>query len=192
MKAERIESKFGIETLVFNGAKTERLFVYLHGSGEFGKGVEGQFEYPGFATLLSDGVLEIPHPFAIACCVIGENWEKEMLSNYLKKLSARFDNPKIDLLGYSRGGEGAYRIADSPHVNSVTVINSRLPKPYCTDTPLHVIHAVDDQITPIDSVRAFSRHVESVSKLTEWQGDHYCIEPIARSKVWFNWIMEST
>ena len=106
--SSNIETKM-IKSLLFNQHRIcERIFVYLHGAGEFGSGPMGQFKYPGFATLLRDGDLKLKQLFVIACCMEGDYWQPEDLKQYFEWLKHRYDQAKIDLIGYGRGGLGVF------------------------------------------------------------------------------------
>lgn len=117
----------------------------------------------------------------------GEYWPVKKLIEYLNDLSARFGAAEVDLIGYSRGGIGIYHLLQAGViVRSATVINSRLPNcEKLPDLPLHIIHSSGDQFTPIEDVRSFaSRFGNRLTKLSEWEGDHYSIASISRSDVW--------
>jgi len=177
-----------IKSIVFGADKAcDNVFVYLHGAGEFRKGFDGQYEYPGFASLLRDGEMVVISPFIIACCMDSDQWPLEQLSRYLDEVSSRFNKAEINIIGYSRGGRGVYDLLNSgKKLRSATVINSRLPASIeSTHIPIHIIHASDDQHTPLSTVQAFieQRDNEHIS-LTVWEGDHFSIESIARSGVW--------
>ncbi|UXI00114.1 hypothetical protein [Photobacterium sp. TY1-4] len=194
MKSTELPEVCGIQSILYGAEKTtDRVYVYLHGAGEFGQGAEGQYQYPGFATLLRDGNLSLKQPLIIACCMAGTHWLPDALKPYLDEVSAHFGHAQIDLIGYSRGGEGIYALLShlrNPALRTATIINSAIPPmvlPHPT-VPLHVIHASQDQFTSLANVKDFvGSHTDSNIKLTEWQGDHFSIEAIARSGVWKDW-----
>ena len=187
-----LEEVFGIESLVFGKIEpSARIFVYLHGAGEFGKGCEGQYQYPGFARLLRDDEILLNQPFVIACCLKGEYWSPEDLKSYLSELTKYFGKSEIDLIGYSRGGLGVYEYLHyGGQVKTATVINSRVPNNWsmCHDIPMHIIHAVEDQNTSIDSVLKFTESLKSRFSMTVFDGDHFSIEAIAKSQKWLRCI----
>jgi predicted peptidase len=161
-----------------------KLYVYLHGAGEFGVGPEGQDKYPGFCSLLKSGELCPSHPFIFACALDGEIWEADSLDVFIEDLKNEYKATDIHLIGYSRGGEGVYNyINNYSSIESATVINSRVPNAFESDINVGVIHSKCDQITPIEEVRRFVANAQSkglLVSLTEWNGDHYSIEDIAR------------
>ncbi|MGF1733593.1 hypothetical protein [Photobacterium kasasachensis] len=193
MKSSLIPEVNGIKSILYGTyEKSERVYVYLHGAGEFGQGIEGQYKYPGFATLLRDGEISLGEPFIIACCMDGSHWLPDSLTLYLNAVSTFFSGAQIDLIGYSRGGEGVYEYLQR-HVNvrTATVINSEVPQllPTNLEVPLHVIHASHDQFTSFDKVQKFVElHLGDTVKLTKWEGNHFSIEAIALSKEWQKWI----
>lgn len=178
----------GIISFVFGQRRvSERVFVYLHGAGGFGKGYSGLFMYPGFATLLRDGALRVDVPFVFACCMEGEHWPVERLTLFLRQVSTHFGEATIDLIGYSRGGLGVYElVGDTDIIRSATVINSRLPeKPVDVCVPLHIIQARHDQRVSFEAVRAFAnRDYSGLVSFTAWEGDHFSIEEIVLSGIW--------
>lgn len=193
MKSRQISDVNGIKSILYGEYKnTERVYVYLHGAGEFGQGFDGQYKYPGFATLLRDGEISLRHPFIIACCMDGSSWLPDSLELYLNEVSSCFYDAKIDLIGYSRGGEGIYEyLLKYADIRTATVINSELPQlpPTNLEVPLHVIHASYDQFTPFVKVQDFveSNFGDTVT-LSKWDGDHFSIEAIVMSKGWLEWI----
>ena len=197
MKPEYLESACGINSIVYgrNHFSTS-IYVYLHGAGEFGAGFERQYQYPGFATLLRDDEIALDHPFVLACCQNGSHWQANDLEVYISDLRSEFENAKIDLIGYSRGGTVVYSYVGSrANVRTATVINSKPPAVEPTDlkVPLHVVHAERDQVSPIESVKKYLENDSSESvHFSVVQGDHYSIESVAKSGIWSRWIERST
>lgn len=188
MNAEYWPEVESIKSVVFGVDKPcKSIYVYLHGSGGFGTDYKGQFEYPDFPSLLRDGEMNLEQPFVVACCMHGEYWSASQLASYFTYLKERFGADGIDVIGYSRGGAGVYDLLQAGvSVNSAVVINSRLPEALMlSDTPVHIIHATDDQFTPLGNVKLFVKRFgpEKIT-FTEWQGDHYSIAAIAQSDIW--------
>ncbi len=194
MNLVKRQQKQIIKSLIYGKPKsTNRIYVYLHGSGEFGKGPEGQSEYPGFATLLDSNAINLKQPFVIACAMSGTHWHIESLHRFLQAIRSKFSANHIDLIGYSRGGEGVYDYLKSyDDIRSSTVINSEIPRSFTgSHSPLHVIHSDSDQFTPLSEVRNFVNGVEKFSSettLTEWKGDHFSIGEIAKWRGLYRWI----
>src|SRR5688500_5657445 len=90
----------------------DRIVLYLHGAGGFGTGIRGLFEYPDLPGLLRDG-LEVRCRVVVPSCHIGEQWQPSIIASFLDDLEAAYGKPRngYDLLGYSRGGRGAYQFA---------------------------------------------------------------------------------
>ncbi|MFD2177829.1 alpha/beta hydrolase [Veronia pacifica] len=177
-----------IQSIVFGIDKPcKSIHVYLHGAGGFGSGYEGQYAFPDFASLLRDEEIELEQPFIVACCMQGEYWDVNRLIPYLEYLSLQFNGADIDIMGYSRGGVGVYELlAAGGRFQSATIINSRPTSPFSfPHIPIHIIHATDDQRTPIQTIEAFtSVSGNQLTQFTAWQGDHFSIAEIAKSKIW--------
>jgi predicted esterase len=188
LKIDHIQEIAQIKSIVFGADKPcNSIYVYLHGAGEFRTGYDGQYQYPGFASLLRDCELKIEQPFVIACCMEGDHWVTEQLATYLSELSSRFGKVGIDIIGYSRGGRGVYDLLMAGvELNSATVINSRLPElTELPKVPVHIIHATNDQLTSASEVVAFvSRAGNEVTSYTAWQGDHFSVVDIAHAGIW--------
>jgi uncharacterized alpha/beta hydrolase family protein len=127
---------------------------------------------------------------------VGASWEVGRLSRYISEIKQNNNNLEIDLIGYSRGGTGVYKyIAKYRDLRTATVINSKPLKtmPITINTPLHVIHSVNDQFTPMAHIEDnFINFTEPKVQLTRWDGDHFSIEAIAKAKVWVEWIDQVT
>ena len=197
MVLTRIEGKHGINSIVYGELQgARRVYIYLHGAGEFGEEYNLQYQYPGFATLLRDCNLRINYPFVIACCTVGTSWDTGRLCQYISEIKQINDNLEIDIIGYSRGGTGVYKyISKYCDLRTATVINSKPVKtmPTTINTPLHVIHSVNDQITPIAEIEDYLVSISGPKiQLTRWDGDHFSIEAIAKARVWVEWIDQVT
>ena len=197
MMLTKVEGKYGINSIVYGELQgANRVYIYLHGAGEFGEDYNLQYQYPGFATLLRDGKLGLNYPFIIACCTVGTSWGTERLSQYISEVRQNNNNLEIDIIGYSRGGAGVYKyISEYRDLRTATVINSRPLKtmPATINTPLHVIHSVNDQVTPIAQIEDYLVNISGPNvQFTRWDGDHFSIEAIAKSNVWVEWIDQVT
>jgi len=197
MNLEYVKSNCGIHSILFERHRyAGSIFVYLHGAGEFGSGFERQYQYPGFATLLRDDEISISQPFVVACCQEGSHWHGDTVDLYLSELRTTFVDADIDIIGYSRGGNGVYSyIQTYSGVRSATVINANAPTldSQLITIPLHIVHAENDHVNPIEPVK---KYVESASSgklfFTAVPGDHYSIESVARSGIWCRWEQRAT
>jgi len=197
VKPEYQESGSGINSIVYGRSYfSGSIYLFLHGAGEFGAGFEGHYQYPGFGTLLRDNKITLKHPFVLACCQNGNHWRSDILESYISELRSEFKNTEIDLIGYSRGGAGVYSyIGTHSNVRTATTINSKPPlvPPEEIPVPLHIIHAEQDQISPIEPVKKYLQSNASEKiHLSVVQGDHYSIESVAKSGIWEDWIERST
>jgi predicted esterase len=177
-----------IESVIFNESATpEWIYVYLHGSGGFPGSGESLYKYRDFPKLLKIGELKPSHPFVVLHALEGEHWDAESVDSFLLELKATYHNPKIHLIGYSRGGFGVYEyISKFKGASRATVINSRVFSDLDTETALDVFHAKKDQITPIESVKALVKQkIEQGQPILfhEYEGDHYSVETVALSGI---------
>ena len=105
-----------------------RVILYLHGSGGFGTGLAGLFLFPDLPTLLRDG-MAIPCTVIIPSCHLGEHWQPWVISAFLDDFerSSGLTRVKYDVIGYSRGGTGAFNFAASApeRIRTVVAISAR-------------------------------------------------------------------
>jgi pimeloyl-ACP methyl ester carboxylesterase len=176
---------------------SKRAYVYLHGLGEFGKGVEGQYEYPGFATALRDDEVHPRHPMVLPCGRKQGRWTPDTVRNFLGDLPREFGDLDLDLIGYSAGGTGVYDyIAQYSDVRTATVINARLPtnQQFKTRVPLQVIVSREDHLETVASVRTFCNRLWSAGihvTFEERDGDHFIIHPVALDAEFYRWIEDA-
>ncbi len=185
----------GMNALVFGELQgSQRVYVYLHGSGEFGKGIHSHYINPGFATVLRDDKINLKYPFVIPCCITGDFWIPEQVKLLLDDIRKDNDIMSIDLIGYSRGGYGVYEyISQFSDIHTATVINSRIPKSdaFITSIPLLIIHGRQDQSENIEIVRRFYKSLisnQSKVKMIELDGGHFIIEEVSKSEWLYHWI----
>ena len=183
-------SSTGMHALVWSPARDSGLarpILYLHGSGEFGTGLEGLFRYPDFPSLLRDG-LEIGCRVAIPACHVGQEWQPALVSAFLDDVDAVHGRPTqgYDLLGYSRGGRGAYQLAaaDPDRTRSVAVISARdMPElvPSLCGIPVFICHGLEDQNTPVARVLRMHQALCDAGcncELNLVDGDHFIIAKV--------------
>jgi predicted peptidase len=186
---------FGLNALVFGKLQgSPRVYVYLHGSGEFGKDISSHYINPGFATVLKDDKINLKYPFVLPCCIAGEFWIPEQVKLLLDDIRKDNEIMSIDLIGYSRGGYGVYEyISQFSDIHTATVINSRIPESdtFITSIPLLIIHGRQDQNEHIETVRKFYKSLISKQykvKMIELDGDHFIIEEVSKSEWLYHWI----
>jgi pimeloyl-ACP methyl ester carboxylesterase len=188
-----------MESLVYFPATDSgngRVILYLHGSGGFGTGIEGLFEYPDFPGLLRDG-LELDSLVLIPSCHEGDNWQPGMITSFLDDFEKAFDRPetKYDIIGYSRGGVGAYRFAAvyPLRVRSLAAVSARPVfdvAPRLIGMPVMICHGLNDGRTPFSDVQKMhSMLVESgsICKLVLLDGDHHIIARVLTGGLIFDW-----
>jgi predicted esterase len=156
--------------------------VYLHGKSGFESDAE-LFKYDDFPKLLREGELNMQHPFVVLHASQGSEWEIESVDLALKSVRKKYPEAFIHLIGYSRGGVGAFRyLACKNGAHLATVINSRITE-FHTEVPVQIIHAKNDQVQPLGDVQAFiakqKQHGLSIF-LDAVDGDHFAIGSIAK------------
>jgi poly(3-hydroxybutyrate) depolymerase len=144
----------GMESLIYSPAAHEddcRVILYLHGSGGFGTGIEGLYEYPDFPSLLRDG-MQLTSTVLIPSCHAGEHWQALMISDFLDDFEKAHGRSSIryDVLGYSRGGIGAFNFAAvyPKRVRSIAVVSTRPVldmAPRIAGIPILICHGLSDR-----------------------------------------------
>lgn len=179
------------EALIFKGQPQSReAIVYLHGSGSFGKGATGVFEYEDFPSLLLRRELAPDMHFITLCALQGEVYPFDATIRAVNQLREMMNLNWLHLVGFSRGGAGVYGCLElDAGVDSATTINARVPARMPSSTiPLHVIYSdEDDRVDAEDVSQFFTTPPENI-KVTRWSGDHYSVADIARSGLVLDWI----
>lgn len=131
-----------------------RTILYLHGAGGFGTGIAGLFEYPDLPSLLRDG-MDVGCRVVVPSCHIGEEWQPSVISSFMDDFEGVYVSPRsgYDLLGYSRGGRGAYQFAaaEPRRVRTLAVVSTRDMLelvPRISGLPVFICHGLEDQRTP--------------------------------------------
>src|SRR6187431_1451698 len=124
-------SSTGMWSLVWSPAAHDehgRSLLYLHGAGGFGTGMAGLFEHLDLPRLLREG-MEVDCRVIIPSCHVDVEWKPAIVSSFLDDLEVVYGKPRrgYDLLGYSRGGRGAYQFAaaEPARVRTLAAISAR-------------------------------------------------------------------
>lgn len=132
------------------------LLVFLHGSGETGKGFDrlrkcNPYRY-GKKVILQQSIT-----FAVACPLAGrEGWNSEKLARLVETLcrDRRIDPDRVYLTGFSMGGGATFRIAcNRPDLFAaiVPVAGGAYPgyAEALQDMPVWAFHGENDEIIPL-------------------------------------------
>lgn len=188
----------GMWALVWSSAYQEngRTIIYLHGAGAFGTGMAGLFEYPDLPSLLRDG-MDIGCRVVIPSCHVGEEWQLSMISSFLDDIEAVYGKPSrgYDLLGYSRGGRGAYQFAapEPARIRTLAAISARdMPEliPDICGLPVFICHGLEDQRTPVTRIQRMYDGLRTAGcncELSLVEGDHFIIAKVLQDGAIFNW-----
>lgn len=173
-----------------------RTILYLHGAGGFGTGAAGLYEYPDLPGLLREG-LELDCRVVIPSCHIGEEWDPTMLSSFLDDFDRAQGKPAngYDVVGYSRGGRGAYRLAaaNPGRIRTLAVIAAKeMPEvvPRISSLPVFICHGISDERAPVDGARRMNDSLRSTgcnSTLSIVEGDHFIVADVLSDGFVFRW-----
>jgi pimeloyl-ACP methyl ester carboxylesterase len=172
-----------------------RVLLYLHGVGGFGTGIEGLFEYLDLPSLLRDG-MSLSSRVLIPSCSTSGRWHAATIAAFLDDFEADAGEPGIryDVLGYSRGGTGAYQFAHlyPDRLRTLAAMAARVPEPYMASAgrcPVCIVHGENDEWVPPANARrmheAFKRS-ERHCDLMITDDDHYLLSAALLQRV-FRW-----
>lgn len=173
-----------------------RTILYLHGAGGFGTGMAGLFEYPDLPSLLRDG-MEVNCRVVIPSCHIGGEWQPSVISSFLDDFEGAYEKPKngYDLLGYSRGGRGAYQFAaaEPDRIRTLAVIST--PDmlevvPLICAFPIYICHGLEDQRISVAKAQRMYETLQTAGcfcTLALVDGDHFIIARVLLEGHIFQW-----
>jgi pimeloyl-ACP methyl ester carboxylesterase len=189
----------GMKALVYSPPANfgnKRVVVYLHGSGGFGTGLAGLFQFPDLPSLLRDG-MSLTSTVLIPSCHEGEYWRPEIISAFLDDFehSNGIGGVKYDVVGYSRGGTGAlYFAASAPErVRTIVAISARsaydiIPK--ITTIPTLLVHGTTDTRVSADESRRMHQGLCAAGGKCELMlidGDHFIVADALTNGSIFDW-----
>jgi poly(3-hydroxybutyrate) depolymerase len=189
----------GMKALVYSPAASfgnERVVVYLHGSGGFGTGLGGLFQFPDLPSLLRDG-MSLTSTVLIPSCHEGEYWRPEIISAFLDDFehSNGISGVRYDVVGYSRGGTGALHFAASApeRVRTIVAISARsacdiIPK--ITAIPTLLVHGTTDTRVSADESRRMHQGLCAAGGKCELMliaGDHFIVADALTNESIFDW-----
>jgi hypothetical protein len=187
----------GMEGLLYSPPRDQddgRTLLYLHGRGGFGTGIPGLFEYPDLPSLLRGG-MDLPCRVLIPSCHVGEHWVPALIADFLDDVDGTSRSSGYDVVGYSRGGRGAYQFAaaHTQRVRTLAVIATRArPEvvPQITALPTLICHGIHDPYRPLSDARSMHELLlvaGSRCTLELIEGDHFIIGQVFASGLIFRW-----
>jgi predicted esterase len=189
----------GMKALIYSPAanlNNKRVVVYLHGSGGFGTGLAGLFQFPDLPSLLRDG-MSLRSTVLIPSCHQGEYWRPEIINAFLDDFEHTngINGVRFDVVGYSRGGTGAlYFAASAPErVRTIVAISAKsaydiIPK--ITTIPTLLVHGTTDSRVPADESRRMHQRLCAAGGKCELMlidGDHFIVADALKNESIFDW-----
>jgi poly(3-hydroxybutyrate) depolymerase len=199
LSAEFVSSTSGMKALVYSPRTLDddhRFVLYLHGSGGFGTGLPGLFQYADLPSLLRDG-MELASTAIIPSCHTNTYWQPNDISDFLDDFERDrgITRIKYDVVGYSRGGSGAFHFAASApkRVRTIAAISARAALEVVTQIagiPTLLCHGIMDARVPADESRRMHRSLCVAGGLCELslnEGDHFISARVLSDNSIFDW-----
>lgn len=187
-------SRSGLNALVYlpagyrrDPAKRWPVIIYLHGMNQRGNDLNQLLTGTGLPARIEAG-LNIPFIVAAPQCPGSSIWKSPAMVDRLYSLVTsllkvyRIDPKKINVTGFSMGGDGAWALAVAHHeiFAAVAPVGSYSNFPVAMslkDTPVWVFHGQDDTVCPIANdiamIQALQEAGSATVKFTVWpQADH--------------------
>ncbi|MGI9282467.1 MAG: hypothetical protein ACR2PX_22970 [Endozoicomonas sp.] len=187
----------GVEGLIYRSVNPSPYRVlYLHGSGAFGQGIAGLFEYPDLPSLIENG-LELDHDVLIPVSPTASKWQTSYLDKFLVTSERILSSSAAGyhLMGYSRGANGVYEFV-STHLGQVVsaiIVSGRklnVSMDQSSLTPFLLIHGASDNRVSVSEAR-ISYDLLSASgrdvHLEVVDGDHYIAEEVFSKAELYVW-----
>jgi predicted esterase len=192
-------SSTDMQALVWSPPSNEddgRVILYLHGAGGFGTGMAGLYEFPDFPSLLRDG-MQLSSCVVILSRHVGERWEPSIISSFLDDFENFREKPKhgYDIVGYSRGGSGAYHFAatEPERIRTIAVVSTRqMPEAVLriSALPVSITHGINDPRTPASQAQLMHDALSVAGckcQLSLVEGDHFIIAKVIADGHIFQW-----
>jgi predicted esterase len=199
LSAEFKSPASGMKALVYSPAANfddGRILLYLHGSGGFGTGLAGLYNFSDLPGLLRDG-MTLTSTVIIPSCHVGDHWQPEILSAFLDDFerSQGLASIEYDVMGYSRGGTGAYYFAASApkRVRTIVAISARSAPDVISKIaaiPILLYHGTKDLRVAADESRDMHQSLLAAggaSKLMLIDGDHFIGAHVLSDNSIFDW-----
>jgi len=189
----------GMKALVYTPAAatdSNRVILYLHGSGGFGTGLAGLYEYPDLPSLLRDG-MPVSCAVLIPSCHLGEHWQPSVLSAFLDDFERSYGLTEIqyDVIGYSRGGTGAFKFAaGAPNrIRTLVAISAQSALDLVDEiavVPTLLCHGTMDTRVAAEESRVMHQKLCAAGGTCELmliEGDHFIVAEVLSNDSVFAW-----
>ena len=141
--------------------------------------------------------MDIDANVLIPICHLGSEWDPELVSRFLDDESVQsvVCTRCYDVVGYSRGGTGGYRVAAhlGERARTLTAISARPAAEVISrlqSVPILIVHGSSDQVVPLNDIRelhAAIRKQNAACTLVELDGDHFIAEKVFTSGLITEW-----
>jgi predicted esterase len=156
----------------------------------------GLYEFQDFPSLLRDG-MQLSSRVIIPSCHIGERWEPSIISSLLNDFERVRETPKhgYDVVGYSRGGSGAYQFAATApeRIRTIAVVSTpQMPEAVLRISafPVSITHGINDLRIPPSQAQLMHDALSVAGcncKLSLVEGDHFIIAKVIADGHIFQW-----
>jgi predicted esterase len=191
----------GMNALVYSPAAlavadSKRVILYLHGLGGFGTGLAGLYQFPDLPSLLRDG-MPVSCAVIIPSCPVGEHWRPRVISTFLDDFERSYglSEVKYDVIGYSRGGTGAFSFAaNAPErIRTLVAISARSALEVVdriTGVPTLLCHGTMDTRVAAEESRLMHQQLCAAGGACELmlvEGDHFIVAEVLSNDSVFAW-----
>jgi poly(3-hydroxybutyrate) depolymerase len=191
----------GMKALVYSPAAltwadSNRAILYLHGAGGFGTGLAGLYQFPDLPSLLRDG-MPVSSAVIIPSCSVGEYWQPRAISAFLGDFERAYGltEMKYDVIGYSRGGTGAFNFAASApeRIRTLVAISARSALDVVdkiTGVPILLCHGTMDTRVAAEESRLMRQNLCAAGGACELmlvEGDHFIVAEVLSNDSVFAW-----
>jgi predicted esterase len=194
----------GMKALIYAPAalaEGNRVVLYLHGSGGFGTGLAGLLQFPDLPNLLRDG-MAISCTVIIPSCHLGEQWQPSVISAFLDDFERSFGLTKVkyDVIGYSRGGTGAFNFAAAApeRIRTLVAISARSALDVVdriARVPTLLCHGTMDTRVGAEESRLMCQRLRAAGGTCELmlvEGDHFIVTEVLANDSVFAWQRTAT
>jgi acetyl esterase/lipase len=194
----------GMKALIYEPAPLaggNRVILYLHGSGGFGTGLPGLFQFPDLPRLLRDG-MAVSGTVIIPSCHLGEHWQPWVISAFLDDFerSSGLTKVKYDVIGHSRGGTGAFNFAAGApeRIRTLVAISARSALDLVdriSEVPTLLCHGTMDTRVDAEESRLMCQNLRAAGGTCELmlvEGDHFIVADVLANDSVFAWQRTAT
>jgi poly(3-hydroxybutyrate) depolymerase len=177
-------------------AASNRVILYLHGLGGFGTGLAGLYQFPDLPSLLRDG-MQVSCAVIIPSCHVGEYWQPRVIGAFLDDFERSYGptEMKYDVIGYSRGGTGAFIFAASApeRIRTLVAISARSALDVIdriTEIPTLLCHGTMDTQVAAEESRLMRQHLCAAGGACDLmliEGGHFIVAEVLSNDSVFAW-----